>query len=60
MISVMIFSGMNEASSAMTRFAVYPRSRFSLQGSAIIFAWVVSWMMVWVLRFMLLLRIGLL
>lgn len=60
MISVITFSGMNAASSAMTRCAVYPRSRFSLQGRAIIFDWVLSWIMVCVLRFTLLLKNGLL
>ena len=47
-------SGMNAASSAMARCAVYPRSRCSLQGKAIICEWLVSWIMVRVLRVMLL------
>ena len=35
-ISVMVCSGMNAASSQIVRFAVYPRSRCSLHGKAII------------------------
>ena len=52
----MMFSGMKLASSQMARFAVYPRSKCSLQGSAIIVDPVESWMMVRVLRVMLLRR----
>ena len=52
----MMVSGMNEASSQMARFAVYPLSRCSLHGSAIICEPVVSWIMVRVFRAMLLRR----
>ncbi len=50
----MMFSGMKLASSQIVRFAVYPRSRCSLQGRAIICEAVVSWISVRVLRVMLL------
>ena len=55
-ISVITVSGMNEASSQMTSWAEYPRSKCSLQGKAIIVEPFVSWMMVRVFRVMLLLR----
>jgi len=51
-------SGMNEASSQMARFAVYPLSRCSLHGSAIMVEAFVSWIMVRVFRVMLLRRSG--
>ncbi len=53
-ISVIIDSGMKLASSQMARCAVYPLSRCSLHGKAIICEPVVSWIMVRVLRVMLL------
>ena len=56
MISVMIDSGMNEASSQIAKFAVYPLRRCSLHGRAIICDWVDNWMSVLVLRVMLLFR----
>ena len=51
---MIMFSGMNEASSQMAMFAVYPRSKCSLHGSAMICEPVVSWIMVRVFRVMLL------
>ena len=59
-ISVIIVSGMNEASSQMTSWAEYPRSKCSLHGRAIIVEPFVSWMMVRVFLVMLLRRNGLL
>ena len=56
----MMFSGMNEASSQMTSWAEYPRSKCSLQGKAIMVEPFVSWMIVRVLRVMLLRKSGLL
>ncbi len=58
-ISVMMVSGMNAASSAIAKLAVYPRSKCSLHGSAISMDPLVSWMMVRVLRVMLFRRSGL-
>lgn len=52
-ISVIVCSGMKAASSQIVRFAVYPRSRCSLQGRAMIWEWLVSWIIVLVLRVML-------
>ena len=49
---------MNEASSAIAKCAVYPRSWCSLQGSAIMVELLVSWMMVRVFRVMLLRKKG--
>ena len=46
----MMVSGMNEASSQMAKCAVYPRSKCSLHGNAIIVELVLSWIMVRVLR----------
>ena len=56
---MIIVSGMKLASSQMARFAVYPRSRCSLHGKAIMVELLVSWMMVRVLRVMLWRRSGL-
>ena len=58
-ISVIMVSGMNEASSQMTSWAEYPRSKCSLHGKAIIVEPFVSWIMVRVFRVMLLRRSGL-
>jgi len=55
----MMVSGMNDASSAMAKCAVYPRSKCSLHGKAIMVEVLVSWIMVRVLRVMLLRRSGL-
>ena len=55
-ISVMMVSGMKDASSQMARFAVYPRSKCSLHGRAIIWEPVESWIMVRVFRVMLFLK----
>ena len=54
----MMVSGMNEASSQIARLAVYPRSKCSLHGKAIICEPVESWIMVLVFRVMLLRRSG--
>ena len=51
---MIIDSGMNEASSQMARFAVYPRSKCSLHGKATMVEALVSWIMVRVFRVMLL------
>ena len=56
---MIIVSGMKLASSQMARFAVYPRSRCSLHGKAIMVELLVSWMMVRVFRVMLWRRSGL-
>lgn len=55
---MIIVSGMKLASSQMAKFAVYPRSRCSLQGKATMVELLVSWIMVRVLRVMLLRRSG--
>ena len=46
MISVMVCSGMNAASSQMASCAVYPLSMCSLHGKAMIWLLLVSWIMV--------------
>ena len=56
-ISVITFSGMNDASSQMTSWAEYPRSKCSLHGNATIVEQFVSWIIVRVFRVMLLVRI---
>lgn len=59
-ISVIMCSGVNAASSQIVRCAVYPRSWCSLHGSAIIWLLFVSWIRVRVLRVTLWLSSGLL
>src|SRR4030067_3090508 len=58
-ISVIMVSGMNEASSQIASWAEYPRSKCSLQGKAIMVEPFVSWMIVRGFRVMLFRKSGL-